>query len=228
MKRTFVILAFFSTSVFGANYSTEEFLVGHPAPTVIVAHGCDGVNRFNRDWARLIQSWGYNAVVVDSFSNRGKPSGVCMKGWEIHPVDRSNDILDLVKEIKNKSWHSGKFGAIGFSHGGSTMIALSNEPTISALVAYYPSCTLTHPISNPKTKVMMHLGAKDSWTPAWQCSVQNLTNPNYSVTVYENAGHAFDIDAPNRTMGRYLLWYDREADTTSRNMTKQFFDKELR
>lgn len=227
MKKTFAILAFFSTCAFGANYSTEEFLVGHPAPTVIVAHGCDGVNRFNKEWARQIQSWGYNAVIVDSFSKRDS-KGVCMKGWQIHPVDRSNDILEVVEEIKTKSWHKGKFGAVGFSHGGSTMIALSKYDKISALVSYYPSCTLTYPESNPKTKVMMHLGAKDAWTPIWQCSPQSLTGPNYTVKVYENAGHAFDIDAPNRTVGRFLLWYDREADTVSRSMTREFFDKELR
>lgn len=221
------MLAFFSLNAFGANYSTDEYLVGSPAPTVILAHGCDGVNRFNLEWARTIRSWGYNVVVVDSFTKRGS-NGVCMKGWEIHPVDRSNDILEVANSVKSKSWHKGKIGAIGFSHGGSTMIALSNSTEISALVAYYPSCSLTYPSNTPKTKVMMHLGAKDTWTPAWQCSVQNLTDKNYSVTVYENAGHAFDIDAPNRTMGRYLLWYDRAADIESRNLTKAFFDKELR
>lgn len=227
MKKLLLALAFFSGAVHSANYSTDEFLVGHPAPTVIIAHGCDGVNRFNVDWARQIRSWGYNAVIVDSFSKRSS-SGVCMRGWEIHPVDRAKDILEAIEEIKTKPWHSGKFAAIGFSHGGSTMLELSKHDTLSALVSYYPSCTLSYPTAQPKTKVMMHLGAKDPWTPHWQCGVQNLTDPKYTVKVYENAGHAFDIDAPSRTIGRYLLWYDREADVTSREMTKALFDKELR
>ena len=37
------------------------------APTVVIAHGSDGVQMFHRDWARLVQSWGYNAVIVDHY-----------------------------------------------------------------------------------------------------------------------------------------------------------------
>ena len=43
------------------------------ASTVLIAHGCDGVQRnlSYREWARQISGWGYNAIVVDSYSKRG-------------------------------------------------------------------------------------------------------------------------------------------------------------
>ena len=42
-----------------------------PFPAVLVMHGCNGVSPNTRVWARRLASWGYAALIIDSFSNRG-------------------------------------------------------------------------------------------------------------------------------------------------------------
>ena len=42
-----------------------------PAPAVVLMHGCGGVWSLQREWARRLQSWGYVALVLDSFGPRG-------------------------------------------------------------------------------------------------------------------------------------------------------------
>src|ERR1700689_4665123 len=38
-----------------------------PFPAVIVLHGCDGIRAQETGWASRLNSWGYAALVVDSF-----------------------------------------------------------------------------------------------------------------------------------------------------------------
>src|SRR5262249_52433832 len=42
-----------------------------PAPAVAIFHGCGGVGANNTRMAELLKSWGYVALVVDSFTSRG-------------------------------------------------------------------------------------------------------------------------------------------------------------
>jgi len=42
-----------------------------PRALVVVLHGCDGVGRHYREWALELASWGYVALLVDSFRPRG-------------------------------------------------------------------------------------------------------------------------------------------------------------
>ena len=50
------------------------------APAVALLHGCGGVGQNNTRMAGLLQSWGYVALVVDSFSSRGLKD-VCGRHW---------------------------------------------------------------------------------------------------------------------------------------------------
>ncbi len=50
------------------------------APAVALFHGCGGVGQNNTRMAGLLQSWGYVALVVDSFSSRGLKD-VCGRNW---------------------------------------------------------------------------------------------------------------------------------------------------
>ena len=42
-----------------------------PYPAVVVLHGCNGISSSTRIWARRLASWGYAALIVDSFTPRG-------------------------------------------------------------------------------------------------------------------------------------------------------------
>jgi dienelactone hydrolase len=210
------------------SFSTHK--VKSPSPTVIVAHGCDGPGVWTEDWRRRIVDWGYNAVVVDQFSKRGFPSGVCNRGALVPPDERNQDIGELVDWIKSQPWHSGEVALIGMSHGGAVAIdAAINSSTygrLKATVALYPGCiNIRYNYENPKIPVQVHLGKQDSWTP---CLSSNWSNANFDSYVYENAGHSFDIDRPKRQYAGYTLWYDKEATTLSQDRIKNFLAKHLR
>jgi dienelactone hydrolase len=202
-------------------------------PTIIIAHGCDGVSQPYRDWARELHSWGYNTVLADSFQFRGY--GILCDGANNHkvmPIERKNDLVEIAKFVKQQPWHKGKIGAIGFSHGGSTMLAVaaSNQTDIDAVVAYYPSChrwfvfsNLTQHLFEPSIAVQVHLAEKDDWTPIVDCNY--LTGAEEYI--YKGATHAFDMDYPARTYLGHFLKYDRQADLLSRKRTKEFFEVKL-
>ena len=50
-----------------------------PAPAIVLAHTCAGVNDHTQTWARLLQGWGYVVLAPDSFGPRGEKS-VCSRG----------------------------------------------------------------------------------------------------------------------------------------------------
>src|SRR5262249_17414458 len=51
-----------------------------PAPAVAIFHGCGGVGANTTRMAELLKSWGYVALVVDSFGSRGLKD-VCGRNW---------------------------------------------------------------------------------------------------------------------------------------------------
>src|SRR4051794_36355255 len=61
-----------------------------PFPAMVILHGCDGIGRHYRDWARRLAGWGYEALLVDSFRPRGTPS-VCNHGMDIPPEQQAAD-----------------------------------------------------------------------------------------------------------------------------------------
>jgi predicted alpha/beta-fold hydrolase len=124
-----------------------------PAPTIIVAHPSDGVNlgpgynRYVKFWGSVLKSWGYNVVVPDSFTPRGyKNREVMYNARLVNYYQRAEDLEQVAAWIKQQPWHSGKIGAIGFSHGGGAVNRVSNTTSlISAGVAFikYSPVTLS-------------------------------------------------------------------------------------
>jgi len=200
----------------------------NPSPTVIIAHGCGGPNVWGEDWKKILISWGYNAVIVEQFVKRGFPSGICNRGGLIPPDERNIDISELIDWIKIQKWHKGDVALIGMSHGGAVAIdAAINENIyykLKASVALYPGCTLVRSnYDNPKFPVQVHLGRQDNWTP---CLSSNWSN--YESYVYDNAGHAFDVDLPKRQSAGHTIWFDKEAAAISQSRIKDFLSKNLK
>ena len=219
--------------------------VNGPHPTVIVGHGCDGLhsNVALFYYAKVLNSWGYNAVFYDSFQSKGLSGGfICQKPMRISPEYRAREAQEAAKWIKQQPWHTGKVGYLGISHGGSTAINIGmlspkiNE--ISATVAMYPSCSwalLGFPFQDPegqsnslgyfmKTPTQLHLGSKDDWTPSYECK-RDMRNAE--LYEYEGATHAFDLNVPDRVMFGHGLGYDRKATLESRERIKKFLLKNM-
>jgi len=213
------------------------------ASTVLIAHGCDGVQRnlSYREWARQISGWGYNAIVVDSYSKRGIGNTCNNTGAEILRQG-ADDLINTAAWVQEQEWHSGKIGMIGFSRGGSVALTVGNQDLllkgnvlkagesskVAAIVAYYPWCFKGSHADKPNAPTLLLLGAKDDWTPMSQCNIAAKTDPNYQINIYPNAGHAFDMNYPTRTVYGHYLFYDHEADVASRKATRKFFDRFLR
>jgi len=216
------------------------YTVAEPAPTVIIGHGCGGFSEHEHEWAKQIQSWGFNAVVMDSFKPRGAFHGTCNK-TVVLAGERVADVYEITEVLSKQPFHNGKFGYVGFSHGGSLALHLANDEknrSIATSVAYYPNCikwakaikTLfgeRRSFDNPKIPTAMMLAEKDDWTPIKNC-LESVKDNNYQVHIYKNATHAFDMNLPKRQAAGWTLWYDQEADVDSRQKTKDFLEKNLR
>jgi dienelactone hydrolase len=228
-----------------SSFIIEKPTVSGPNPTVIVGHGCDGLksNPALLDYAKVLNSWGFNAVFYDSFQSRGLSGGaICSKAMRIPPEYRSKEAQEAAKWIKQQPWHTGKVGYLGISHGGSTAIHIGmlspkiNE--ISATVAMYPSCSwvvLGLPFQDPegrsnsrgyfmKIPTQLHLGSKDDWTPPYECKKDMM---NAELFEYEGATHAFDLNVPDRTVFGYRVGYDRKATLESRERIKKFLSEHM-
>ena len=223
-------------------FSLDVFSVSSgKAPTVLIAHGCDGARLpVYREWARQISSWGYNAIVVDSYSKRGIGNTCNNTGAEILRQG-ADDLIKTAAWVQEQEWHSGKIGMIGFSRGGSVALTVANQDLllkgnvlkagesskVAAIVAYYPWCFKGSHTDKPNAPTLLLLGAKDDWTPMSQCNIAAKTDPNYQINIYPNAGHAFDMNYPTRTVFGHYLFYDHEADVASRKATREFFGRFL-
>ena len=73
-----------------------------PAPTVIVMHGCGGISQDHHFWGKSIRSWGFNSVVLDSFS--GVTNGdVCSRHSLSTPHQRAQQHIPWQVGLKSKN-----------------------------------------------------------------------------------------------------------------------------
>lgn len=217
-----------------------------PAPTVLVLHGCGGVDQHHQEWARQLQQWGYNAVIVDSFRPRFV-SSVCTNVTRVTSLQRSVDAHMVAKWVQQQNWSTQNVGAIGFSHGGNTAVDIAvkehytrevGESYIKASVSLYPYCAYHYYFYNTGIPLQIHIGLSDDWTPANLCvDLSRKWNLGENFFTYPNAYHGYDRVGANFTvMGTStmadlkprVLQYNPEANALTRQRTKVFFDAHLR
>ena len=227
------------------DFSIQTFTVGDPSPTVLLSHGSGCLQQSQFDWAKQVNSWGFNAIVIDHCSIRGitrYTGGVVPE--TLQPEHRSQDYVAIAEWVKTQVWHSGRLAVIGFSRGGEGVTNLVDEEfherrktitreklgLIDVAVAFYPACgTYVAPVV-PLIPTLIHHGKKDTLTEYWRCRYDRLKNPKYKIILYDGAGHGFDINAPDMILsnGRVALRYNAEADRASREITKTFLDEHLK
>lgn len=232
-----LLLSFVLRVVTAAEIKDENISVqiwtNERAPTVIVAHGCSGDMPHYHDWAKQIADWGFNAIVTDSFTSRKIFNGTCGKGM-VFPAERREEIYRIAQKVKEKT--SSPVALIGFSHGGNLVLHVGvdvENKFIDAAVAYYPNCskwgrkfksifdTPKADYKNPKIPVAVMYGAVDDWTPPKVCE-EVVQGDKYETHYFQNATHAFDMNAPRRVVAGFTVQYNKEADEKSRETTKDF------
>src|SRR5229473_674604 len=91
-----------------------------PAPAVAIFHGCGGVGANNTRMAELLKSWGYVALVVDSFTSRDLKD-VCGRNWpsQADAEARAHDVDAALAWLGKQSFVDPKrLAFMGYSYGG--------------------------------------------------------------------------------------------------------------
>ncbi len=181
-----------------------------PLPAVAIFHGCGGPGQNTSRMAGLLASWGYAALVVDSFSARGLKD-VCGRNWptQADAEARAHDIdATLAWLAKQPGIDAKRLGYMGYSYGGGVAMlrALSDASGVPAspsaaraVVLVYPDCALADALG-PRLAVrqptLFAMGALDDWTPVSRCQAvidRVATGKELIETkVYEGAHHSFD------------------------------------
>jgi dienelactone hydrolase len=173
-----------------------------PYPAVVLFHGCGGVSPNVPAWAQWLQSEGYAALVVDSFQGRGLRN-LCADSRPLTPAVRAADVYAAAAKLQAMGVVDGdRIAAMGFSHGGSTVLAAwrtqRQHPDVKlrALIALYPGCGSQQLPPPDAAPLLILAGANDDWTPAESCQTladaAREAGPPVTIVVYPDARHHFD------------------------------------
>lgn len=211
-----------------------------PFPAVIVLHGCNGVSQNTRVWARRLASWGYAALIIDSFSSRGLQQ-VCDGSRALPGPERARDVFAAAAYLRSRSdIDGGRIGVLGYSHGGWTALNASTKKSIAeagvppfrAIVALYPFCPIK--VAPPlASDVQIFTGDADDWAKASNCRTfvdkYAADAPHRpALVVYPGARHSFNSNRPDRVYYDHRLAYDPKATADAVERTRKFLDEHLR
>jgi dienelactone hydrolase len=184
------------------------------APAWVLLHGCGGayaregvLTQRMRDYAKLLNQQGMHALVLDSLTPRGEKELCTQRTGQRHvtQTQRRRDALGALAWLAARDdVDAAHLGLIGWSNGGSTVLAATNanhtEVAAAAVrpsraVAFYPGCVDEERRGyRPVAPLLLLLGAADDWTPAAPCQAlaARAAAPKPAVHVYEGAYHGFD------------------------------------
>jgi len=213
-----------------------------PFPAVLVMHSCSGVTDNTRTWAARLVSWGYAAVIVDSFGPRNQRR-ICDSlntiPVDVRGVDAHNAAIYL-RTLPNIQ--ADRIGIVGFSHGGGATFYAAWDEVIprdrggrpfQAAVAYYPPCSGGKNSQPLATDLLILIGKDDTWTPADLCLKSVAVRANQArppvIKVYPGALHDFDSGSlPTLSSSGNMIGGNPEAAADSFAMTKAFLDARLK
>jgi dienelactone hydrolase len=210
-----------------------------PFPAVVVLHGCNGVTQNTRVWARRLASWGYAALIIDSFSSRGLRQ-VCDGSRALPGPERANDAFAAARYLRSRSdIDAARIAVLGYSHGGWTALNASTKknveragvPAFRAIVALYPFCP-TRVAPPLASDVQIFIGDADDWAKASNCKTfvdkyAEGAPHRPSLTIYPGARHSFDAKQPERVYFGHALAYDPAAATDAIERTRKFLDEHM-
>ncbi len=197
-------------------------------PAVLVIHENRGLNPYIEDVARRLGTNGYLAFAPDGLTSLGGYPGDEEKATAMFPkVDGAKMFEDFVASaawLKARPECSGKYGAVGFCFGGSTVNKLAVRlPDLNAVVSYYGGQPNAEDTAKIKAPLLLHYAGLDTritggW-PAWEEALK-ANHITYSEYVYDGANHGFHNDTTPR--------YDEAAAKLSWERTLAFFNKYLK
>jgi dienelactone hydrolase len=189
-------------------------------PAVVLLHGCSGLyGRDGRlaarydDYLAQLRSLGMHALVVDSLGARGEKEICTQKVGErrVTQAHRRQDTLAALAWLSAQPGvDAGRLGLLGWSHGGSAVLAATNEnhaevrratARAAFAAAFYPGCAAELKQGYASgARLLMLLGGSDDWTPPQPCVelAKAAVGAAPQVEVYPGAFHGFDSTAALR------------------------------
>lgn len=198
-----------------AYLSMPEHRAQGKLPVVVIAHGSAGVQpKDSGFWASYLNTLGFAAFVVDSFTPRGIASTVEDQSLASNAVNTADAFYALKWLAADPRFDASRIGIIGFSRGGTA----ANETATKSFrdnvlrgnrnlqfafhIPAYPGCQNSRFRKNgsfDKTgaPMLFLMGDKDDYTPAAFCLDQiKGMQAEYPGTIdyrlYAGAHHSFD------------------------------------
>ena len=194
------------------------------APAVVLLHGCGGpydkkgaLSERMQSYVALLNAEGWHALVLDSLTPRGEKE-LCTQKIGTRAVTMTERRRDTFGALQWLAAHpqvdATRLALLGWSNGGSTVLASSNTrhaevqaamdkgTKLRAAVAFYPGCEADLKRGYaPAAPLLMLSGGSDDWTAAAPCEAlarlaQGGVRPQ--IKVYPGAFHGFDALTPVR------------------------------
>ena len=196
----------------GSQLQAELYRPAKPRPeaaAVILLHGCGGYypDRDNA-WRDTFLLQGRVVLMPFSFASRGLGSQCATPDGAASPYPvRRDDTIAAVRWLTAQSFTPpGGVVVMGFSHGGSTVLAAADampEGLVRGYVALYPGCGVISRRAewHSGAPMAIFMGALDDWTLPRYCQrlVAHQPADTVRLTLYPESYHDFDAPNPVRT-----------------------------
>jgi dienelactone hydrolase len=218
-----------------------------PFPAVVVLPDCIGLTPFVRETLTAqLASWGYVALVIDSWATRHAQAGCFLNGQEPPGVDRIADAYGGLFYLAGLPFvQRDRVGLLGFATGGVFVLTLAEPQAQSSVVndenlgfkagiAYYPECTALGLVQKSAFPLLILVGKDDQRTRAQACEeiarpASGEGNP-IEVQVYPGVKHGF-ADPYWGASGEILGFpaaYDLGAAENALSRAHEFLDRAVK
>jgi dienelactone hydrolase len=165
-----------------------------PYPSVVLLHGCDGIQPFQEQWADDLAARGYAALLVDSHG----PSriGDDCHNWPPTANTRTFDAYGALRYLRDRpNIDAARIGVLGWDTGGRAAMAAVEATGVQQLVpdrfrvgvALYPSGRLHPPVSVP---ALVLIGDRDNCSAETRVDTQSASP--LRIETVPDATHGFD------------------------------------
>jgi dienelactone hydrolase len=216
-------------------------------PAVILMHGCGGwqpaVRYTLQDYANDFRNRGFVTLNLDSFGSRYYDGDeMCMSNAKLRDaIDyRTADAYDAGRYLRTLNYVDGRnVFLMGQSNGGSvvTRAALASsylryrksaaEPAFRGAVAFYPWCGMFVGGGKLASALRIFSGGRDNWVSAAECQDMHPEGAEFSVVVYPDAPHSFDLELIQQRYAGFLVGKDKQAAESSRRRMFSFMHRQL-
>jgi carboxymethylenebutenolidase len=197
-------------------------------PGVIVIHENRGLVPHIEDVTRRVALEGFLAIGPDALSPLGGTPEDTNKGRSLmRELDSEATIKNYVAAVRYLKTHpqsTGKVGCMGFCWGGGmTNQVAVNCPSLDAAVPFYGRQPVPEDVPKIKASMLIQYAGNDerinAGIEAFEAALKKAS-VEYSIYMYEGAGHAFFNDTRSR--------YNKEAAGLAWERTIAFLKEKLK